>query len=153
VQKIVTFLWFDDQAEEAVHLYTSLSRNSKIRSISRYGDGGPGAKGKVMSVTFQLEGQEFMALNGGPTFKFTSAISLFVNCESQKEIDELWEKLSDGGKKGKCGWLQDRYGLSWQIIPTILGDLLNGRDAEKARRTMKVMLKMRKIKIEELKDA
>ena len=153
MQKITTFLWFDNQAEEAAKLYVSLFKNSKIGSISRYGDAGPGPKGSVMMVTFQLDGQEFMALNGGPEFKFTPAISLFVNCETQQEVDELWDKLSEGGRKDRCGWLTDKYGLSWQIIPSALGKLMSGPDPEKSKRVMKAMLQMDKIDIAGLERA
>src|SRR5438105_5838982 len=120
MQKITPFLWFDNNAEEAANFYTSIFKNSKILSISRYGEAGPGPKGSVMSATFELEGQKFMALNGGPQFTFSPAISFFVNCETQPEVDELWEKLSAGGKKNRCGWLQDKFGVSWQIVPSIL---------------------------------
>jgi predicted 3-demethylubiquinone-9 3-methyltransferase (glyoxalase superfamily) len=153
MQKITPFLWFDDKAEEAMIFYTSIFKNSRIGAVSRYGDGGPGPKGTVMSATFELNGQEFMALNGGPLFKFTEAISFFVNCESQEEVDELWEKLSEGGEGGPCGWLKDKYGLSWQIVPSILGELLQDKDAEKSSRVMQAMLKMGKIDIEKLKQA
>ena len=153
MQKITTFLWFDNQAEEAAKLYVSLFKNSKIGSISRYGDAGPGPKGSVMMVTFQLDGQEFMALNGGPEYKFTPAISLFVNCETQQEVDELWDKLSEGGRKDRCGWLTDKYGLSWQIIPSALGKLMSGPDPEKSKRVMKAMLQMDKIDIAGLERA
>jgi predicted 3-demethylubiquinone-9 3-methyltransferase (glyoxalase superfamily) len=153
MQKIVTFLWFEDKAEEAANLYVSLFKNSKIGSVHRYGDAGPGPKGSVMMVNFQLEGQEFMALNGGPHFKFTPAISLFVNCETQEEVDALWDKLSVGGRKDRCGWLQDRYGLSWQIIPTALGKLMSDPDREKSARVMKAMLQMDKIDVSKLKEA
>jgi predicted 3-demethylubiquinone-9 3-methyltransferase (glyoxalase superfamily) len=153
VQKITPFLWFDDNAEEAMNFYVSIFKNSKILSVARYGEGGPGPKGKVMTGTFQLEGQEFMALNGGPQYTFTEAISLFVSCETQPEIDELWEKLSEGGKKSQCGWLKDKYGLSWQIIPTTLGKLLRDKDPEKAKRVMQAMLQMTKIDIARLKQA
>jgi len=153
MQKITTFLWFDNQAEEAAKLYVSLFKNSKIGSISRYGDAGPGPKGSVMMVTFQLDGQEFMALNGGPEFKFTPAISLFVNCETQQEVDELWDKLSEGGRKDRCGWLTDKYGLSWQIIPTALAKLMGDPDPEKSKRVMKAMLQMDKIDIAGLERA
>src|ERR1051326_2993241 len=141
MQKITTFLWFDTQAEEAANFYVSLFKNSKILSVSRYGEAGPGPKGSVMSCTFQLEGQEFMALNGGPHFKFTPAISLFVKCTSQAEVDELWEKLSAGGKKDHCGWLTDKFGLSWQIIPVQLGELLGDRDRATDGRGMQAVLK------------
>ena len=153
MQKITPFLWFDNQAEEAANFYVSLFKNSKIGSIRRYGDAGPGLKGSVMSVIFQLEGQEFFALNGGPHFKFTPAISLFVNCENQAEVDELWEKLSAGGRKDRCGWLQDKYGLSWQIIPTALSQLMGDPDPAKSSRVMKAMLQMDKIDIARLKEA
>ncbi len=153
MQTITTFLWFDNQAEEAAKLYVSLFKNSKIGTVSRYGDAGPGPKGSVMMVTFQLDGQEFMALNGGPEFKFTPAISLFVNCETQQEVDALWDKLSEGGHKDRCGWLTDKYGLSWQIIPSALGKLMSGPDPEKSKRVMKAMLQMDKIDIVGLERA
>jgi predicted 3-demethylubiquinone-9 3-methyltransferase (glyoxalase superfamily) len=153
MQKITTFLWFDDQAEEAMNFYVSIFKNSKIGTVARYGDAGPGPKGTVMTVTFQLEGQDFMALNGGPLFKFTEAISFFVNCETQEEIDELWEKLSAGGGEGRCGWLKDKYGLSWQIIPTALGEMLQDKDPEKSRRVMQAMLQMDKLDIARLRQA
>jgi predicted 3-demethylubiquinone-9 3-methyltransferase (glyoxalase superfamily) len=153
MQKITPFLWFDDQAEEAVNFYTSIFKNSRIGSISRYGEEGPGGKGKVMTATFQLDGQEFMALNGGPVFTFSPAVSFFVNCETQEEVDELWERLSEGGEKGQCGWLKDKFGVSWQIVPTILGELLNDPDAEKASRVTKAMLQMNKLDIKILKQA
>ena len=124
MNKITPFLWFDDKAEEAVHFYTSIFKNSKIGSVTRYGEGGPGPNGTVMSATFQLDGQEFIALNGGPHFTFSPAISFLVNCEAQEEVDQLWEKLSEGGEKQRCGWLKDKYGLSWQIVPTVLGEML-----------------------------
>jgi len=153
MQKITPFLWFDDKAEEATHFYVSLFKNSKINSVSRYGDAGPGPKGKVMTVAFQLNGQQFTALNGGPLFKFTEAISLLVNCESQQGVDELWEKLSAGGEKSRCGWLKDKYGLSWQIIPTALGKLMSDPDREKAGRVMQAMMQMDKIDIKRLEQA
>ncbi len=153
MQKITPFLWFDGQAEEAMNFYVSVFKNSKVGRVSRYGEAGPGPKGTVMSATFQLDGQDFFALNGGPQFVFTPAISFFVNCETQQEVDELWHKLSEGGKKERCGWLKDRYGLSWQIIPSILGKLLQDPDAEKAKRVMQAMLQMDKIDIERLKQA
>jgi predicted 3-demethylubiquinone-9 3-methyltransferase (glyoxalase superfamily) len=145
MQKITPFLWFDGNAEEAANYYISIFKNSKMGKISRYGDAGPGPKGSVMSVTFQIEGQEFFALNGGPQFKFTPAISFFVNCETQKEVDELWEKLSAGGRTDRCGWLQDKFGVSWQVIPTILGQLLGDKDPQRAKRAMQAMLQMTKI--------
>jgi predicted 3-demethylubiquinone-9 3-methyltransferase (glyoxalase superfamily) len=154
MQKIVTFLWFDDKAEEAANLYVSLFKDSKIRSIERYGKAGPGPQGSVMTVSFQLQGQEFIALNGGPHFHFTPAISLFVNCETQEEVDELWDKLSaSGGRKDRCGWLQDKYGLSWQIIPTALRKLMSDPDPEKSSRVMKAMLQMDKIDVRKLQAA
>lgn len=153
MQKITPFLWFDNQAEDAMKFYTSIFKNSKIGRVTRYGDAGPGPKGTAMSATFELEGQEFMALNGGPQFKFSPAISFFVNCKTQDEVDELWEKLSAGGKTERCGWLTDKFGLSWQVIPTILGELLQDKDAEKSKRVMKAMLQMDKIDIAALKRA
>jgi predicted 3-demethylubiquinone-9 3-methyltransferase (glyoxalase superfamily) len=153
-QKITTYLWFDHQAEEAARFYTSIFENSKILNVSRYGDAGPGPKGSAMMVTFQLEGQEFMALNGGPHFKFNEAISLFVNCDTQQEVDELWSKLTAGGEQeSQCGWLKDKFGLSWQIIPSALMRLMGDKDTQKSRRVMEAMLKMRKIDIEELEHA
>jgi predicted 3-demethylubiquinone-9 3-methyltransferase (glyoxalase superfamily) len=154
MQKITTFLWFDDDAEEAMKFYTSLFKNSKILSTSRYPEGSPGKAGLLMTGTFQLEGQEFMALNAGPEFKFTEAISLFVNCESQQEVDDLWAKLTaDGGEESQCGWLKDKFGLSWQIIPRQLGEMLGDKDPAKAKRAMDAMLKMRKIDIKALERA
>ena len=153
MQKIRPFLWFDGNAEEAMNFYVSIFKNSKVGNVSRYGDAGPGPKGTVMSATFELDGQEFMALNGGPTYKFTPAISFFVNCETQQEVDELWEKLSAGGKKDRCGWLQDKFGLSWQIIPSALGRLLGDKDRAKAQRVMQAMLQMDKIDIKRLEEA
>jgi predicted 3-demethylubiquinone-9 3-methyltransferase (glyoxalase superfamily) len=153
MQKIIPYLWFDDKAEEAVNLYVSVFKDSKIVRLTRYGEAGPGPKGTVMSAAFQLEGQDFLALNGGPLFAFTPAISLFVNCETQQEVDELWEKLSAGGKKERCGWLKDKYGLSWQIIPSVLGKLLQGKDPKKAQKVMQAMLQMDKIDIKTLQQA
>jgi predicted 3-demethylubiquinone-9 3-methyltransferase (glyoxalase superfamily) len=153
MQKITPFLWFDDKAEEAMNFYVSIFKNSKVGRVTRYGEAGPGPKGTVMSATFQLERQEFFALNGGPLFSFTPAISFFVNCETQQEVDELWESLSAGGKEERCGWLKDKYGLSWQIVPSILGQLLHDKDATKAQRVMQAMLQMNKIDIEGLKQA
>ncbi|HWK05149.1 MAG TPA: VOC family protein [Puia sp.] len=153
MQKITTFLWFDNNAEEAMNFYTSLFKNSKILNVTRNGDAGPGPKGSVLTATFQLEGQQFMALNGGPIFKFTEAISLFVSCETQQEVDTLWEQLSEGGAKSQCGWLKDRFGLSWQIIPTALGKLMNDPDPVKAQRVMMAMLKMTKIDVAGLQKA
>lgn len=153
MQKIITHLWFDNQAEEAVNFYISIFQNSKIVSIHRYGETGPGPKDSVMSMTFQLDGQTFMALNGGPHFSFSPAISFFVNCETQKEVDELWEKLSANGEKGACGWLTDKYGVSWQIVPTVLGELLHDPDPVKSQRVMQAMLQMKKLDIDELTKA
>jgi predicted 3-demethylubiquinone-9 3-methyltransferase (glyoxalase superfamily) len=153
MQKITPFLWFDGKAEEAVQFYTSIFKNSKVGEVRRYGDAGPGPKGSVMTASFQIEGQEFIALNGGPLFKFTPAISFFVDCETQREVDELWEKLSDGGETQQCGWLTDRFGISWQIIPKALGELMGDKDPKKAQRVMQAMLKMVKIDVEGLKRA
>ena len=153
MQKITPFLWFDNQAEEAMNLYVSLFKNSKVLGVSRYGEGGPGPAGTVMTATFQLDGQEFMVLNGGPEFKFTEAISLFVNCETQEEVDELWEKLSEGGEISQCGWLKDKYGLPWQIVPTALGEMLGDPDLKKAQSVMQAMLQMTKIDIAALRRA
>lgn len=147
------FYWFDNQAEEAINFYVSIFKNAKIGGVTRNGDAGPGPKETVMSATFQLEGQEFFALNGGPHFKFSPAISMFVDCKTQLEVDELWEKLSVGGEKQPCGWVQDKFGLSWQIIPSALGELMNDPDPVKAGRVMQAMLKMTKIDIEGLKRA
>ena len=153
MQKITPFLWFDDKAEEAANLYVSIFKNSRVGRVTRYGEGAPGPKGKVMSVTFELDGQEFYALNGGPMFSFTPAISFFVNCETQKEVDELWRNLSAGGEESRCGWLKDRYGLSWQIIPSVLGKMLQDKDGKKAKRVMEAMLQMGKIDINRLQQA
>jgi predicted 3-demethylubiquinone-9 3-methyltransferase (glyoxalase superfamily) len=153
MKRITPFLWFDGKAEEAMKFYVSIFKNSKIVEVTRYGEGSPGQPGTVMSATFQLDGQDFFALNGGPQFKFSPAISFFVNCETQQEVDELWEKLSEGGEKERCGWLKDKYGLSWQIVPSVLGQLLGDKDAEKARRVMEAMLQMDKIDIGLLKRA
>ncbi len=157
MQKITPCLWFDDQAEEAVNFYASIFNNSKIGTITRYGEAGAEAsgrpKGSVMTIIFQLEGQEFMALNGGPVFTFSPAISLMVNCETQEEVDELWEKLSEGGAIQQCGWLQDKYGVSWQIVPTVLGEMLQDKDAEKSERVMRAMLPMTKLDIRTLEQA
>jgi len=133
MQKITPFLWFDGKAEEAMRFYVSIFKNSKVGAITRYGDAGPGPKGTVMVVTFQLDGQEFIALNGGPQFTFSPAISFVVNCETQEEVDAFWEKLSEGGEKLQCGWLRDKYGLSWQIVPTVLGEMMQDKDAEKSQ--------------------
>lgn len=153
MQKITPFLWFDHEAEEAMNFYVSIFKNSKVLSVSRYGEGGPGPAGSVMTATFQLEGQEFMALNGGPDHKFSEAISFFVDCETQEEVNELWNKLTEGGEAGPCGWLKDKYGLSWQIIPSVLGELLNDPDPVRAQSVMKAMLQMQKIDIAALQKA
>lgn len=153
-QKITPFLWFNDKAEEAINFYVSLFDNSRVLSITRYGATGPGPEGTVMTASFQLAGQEFVALNGGPHFKFTEAVSFVVNCESQEEVDRFWEQLTaDGGEESQCGWLKDRYGLSWQIVPTILTKLLQNPDKEKSSRVMQAMLKMKKIEIPKLLEA
>jgi len=152
--KITPFLWFDNSAEQAAQFYTSIFRNSKILQTSRYPEGAPGPKGSVMTMKFELNGQEFIALNGGPHFKFNEAISFEVNCETQKEIDEYWEKLtSGGGKEVQCGWLKDKYGLSWQIVPAALGQLMAYKDPKKAKRVTQAMMKMVKLDIEALKKA
>ena len=154
MQKITPYLWFDGQAEEAANFYTSIFKNSKILTISRYPEGAPGLAGKVMIATFELDGQEFTALNGGPQYKFTEAISFLVNCRTQKEVDDLWEKLTaNGGEEGPCGWLKDKFGVSWQIIPTALGEMLSDPNPSKAQRVMEAMLKMKKIEIPVLQQA
>jgi predicted 3-demethylubiquinone-9 3-methyltransferase (glyoxalase superfamily) len=153
MQKITPFLWFDGKAEEAMNFYVSIFKNSKAGSITRYGEEGPGPKGTVMVATFRLDGQEFVALNGGPQFTFTPAVSFVVNCESQEEVDHFWEKLSAGGEKIQCGWLKDKFGLSWQVVPTILGELLQDKNAEKSQRVMKAMMQMQKIDIKALRQA
>ena len=147
MQKITPFLWFDGKAEEAANFYVSIFKNSRILNITRYGEAGPGPKGSVMTVVFELDGEQFIALNGGPQFKFTEAISFSVNCKTQGEVDKFWEKLSQGGEEGPCGWLKDKYGLSWQINPTILGEMLQDSNPEKSKRVMEAMLKMKKIDI------
>lgn len=157
MQKITPFLWFDGNAEEAVNLYISIFKNSKIGSISRYSE--EAAKvarrpvGSVMVISFQLDGQQFIALNGGPEFKFTEAISFLVNCETQEEVDKLWQKLSEGGKQDHCGWLKDKFGVSWQVVPTVLDKLMSGADAQRTSRVMKTMLQMDKIVINDLQRA
>jgi predicted 3-demethylubiquinone-9 3-methyltransferase (glyoxalase superfamily) len=153
MQKITPFLWFNSNAEDAANFYVSIFKNAKVGRVTRYGDAGPGPKGTAMSVTFVLDGQEFYALNGGPKYSFTPAISLFVNCKTQEEVDDLWEKLSAGGRKDRCGWLTDKFGLSWQIIPTALGQMLGDNDPEKAKRVMQAMLQMTKIEINGLRQA
>ena len=157
MQKITPFLWFDDKAEEAANFYVSLFKNSKIGDITRYDEAAAKASGRpsgsVMVIEFQLEGQKFVGLNGGPHFKFTEAVSFVVNCETQQEVDEFWEKLSKGGEESQCGWLKDRYGLSWQVVPTILPKLFQNKDPEQTQRVMKAMLQMKKIDIAKLKEA
>ncbi len=154
MQKIVPFLWFEDnKAEEAVNFYTSIFKNSKILNIVRYGEAGPGKEGSVMSVTFQLEGQEFYALNDNPQFKFTEALSLFVNCDTQEEVDELWEKLKEEGMVLGPGWVKDKFGLAWQIVPTVLIEYLSDPDPEKSQRVMQAMMQMNKLDIEKLEQA
>ena len=153
MKQITPFLWFDKEAEQAANFYVSVFPNSKLGSIARYGEAGPGEAGTVMTVDFELNGQRFVALNGGPEFKFTEAVSFVISCESQEEVDNYWEKLSEGGDEGPCGWLKDRYGLSWQVVPTVLIELLNDSDRAKAQRVMSAMLQMRKIEIEPLRRA
>jgi len=153
MQKINPFLWFDHEAEEAARFYTSIFPDSKIKNVSRYGADGPGVPGSVMTVAFQIHGQDFIALNGGPQFQFTPAISFLVHCETQEEVDTLWEKLLDGGAAEQCGWLRDRYGVSWQIVPTVLGAMLGDKDPEKAKRVVAAMFEMRKLDIAALKRA
>ncbi len=153
MQKITTFLWFDNQAEEATKFYTSIFKDSKIGKIMRYNEAGPGVPGTVMTINFWLDGQEFIALNGGPDYHFTEAVSLFVNCKDQAEVDYFWEKLSEGGEKGPCGWLKDKYGLSWQVVPAILMEMLGDKDAVRAENVNRAMLKMNKLDIQGLKKA
>ncbi|HJU67952.1 MAG TPA: VOC family protein [Gemmatimonadaceae bacterium] len=151
--RITPFLWYDTQAEEAAKFYASIFKNSKIGKVSRYGEAGPGPAGTAMTVQFELDGQPFIALNGGPEFKFTEAVSFSIACKTQDEVDYYWEKLSDGGEEGRCGWLKDKFGLSWQVNPTILGEMLSDPDPQKAKRAMNAMLKMKKIDIATLKRA
>ncbi len=153
MQKITTFLWFNNNAEEAINFYISIFPNSRLLSATRNGDNGPGPKGSILIATFELEGQQFMALNGGPMFQFTEAISLYVSCQSQEEVDSLWAKLCEGGSEQRCGWLKDKFGLSWQIIPDTLGKLMSDPDPQKSRRVMEAMLKMNKFDIAALKAA
>jgi predicted 3-demethylubiquinone-9 3-methyltransferase (glyoxalase superfamily) len=153
MQKITPFLWFDGKAEEAMNFYVSIFKNAKIVGVTRYGEAGPGPKGTVMTAKFELNGQEFVALNGGPQFTFTEAISFVVNCATQQEVDEFWEKLSEGGEKSRCGWLKDKYGLSWQVVPTVLVEMIQDKDAEKSKRVMQAMLQMDKLDINTLKQA
>ena len=153
MQKITPFLWFDTQAEEAANFYVSIFKNAKVLGIARYGEAGPGPKGSVLTVQFELEGQKFTALNGGPQFQFTEAVSFVVNCTNQEEVDHFWEQLLEGGKESQCGWLKDKYGMSWQIVPKALVELLQDKDPAKANRVMQAMMKMIKIDIETLKRA
>ena len=153
MKKITPCLWFDGKAEEAMNFYASIFKNSKRLRIMRYGEAGPGPKASVLSVTVELDGQEFIALNGGPQFTFSPATSFFVNCKTQAEVDEFWEKLSAGGERQRCGWLKDKYGVSWQIVPSVLGDMLQDKDAAKSKRVMEAMLKMDKLDIAGLRQA
>ncbi len=153
LQKITPFLWFDTQAEEAAVFYTSIFKNSKIMAVTRCGDHGPGPRGSVLTVAFELDGQTFTALNAGPRFKFSEAISFVVNCETQKEVDEMWARLSAGGQESQCGWLKDQFGLSWQIVPVVLGEMMQDKDAERAGRVMQALLQMKKIDIDVLRKA
>ena len=157
IQKITPFMWLDDNAEEAARFYTSIFKKSKIIDVTHYGESGAEAsgrpKGTVMTVTFELEGQRFMALNGGPVFKFSPAISFLVSCETQKEVDNLWEKLSEGGEVEQCGWLKDKFGVSWQIVPSVLGEMMQDKDAEKSEKVMKALIQMKKIDIQSLQKA
>ena len=153
MQKISPFLWFDHQAEEAMHFYVSIFKNSKVLGLTRYGEAGPGPAGSVMIASFELEGQQFTALNGGPQFKFTEAISFVVDCRDQADVDVLWDKLSAGGEAGQCGWLKDKFGLSWQIVPTVLIEQINDPDPEKSTRVMRAMFEMTRIDIAKLQKA
>jgi len=153
MQKITPFLWFDNKAEEAANFYVSIFKNSKVMNVVRYGEAGPGPKGSVMIATFQLDGQDFTALNGGPQFTFSPAVSFVVDCKTQQEVDELWERLSEGGEKMQCGWLKDKYGLSWQIVPSILPELMQTNDEKKSQNVMKAMLQMTKLDIQRLQQA
>ena len=153
MQKITPFLWFDNQAEEAMHFYVSIFKNSTAGGVTRYGEVGPGPKGSVMTATFEIQGQQFTALNGGPYFKFNEAVSFVVDCKDQAEVDEMWESLSEGGEKGQCGWLKDKYGLSWQVVPRTLIEFINDPDPAKSNRVMQAMMQMTKIDIEKLKQA
>ena len=153
MQKITPFLWYDREAEEAANYYVSLFPNSRVHTVSRYGEAGPGPKGSVMTVVFELDGQEFIALNGGPQFTFNESVSFVVNCETQQEVDSFWGRLSEGGEKGPCGWLKDRYGLSWQVVPRGLDELITDPDPERARRATEAMLQMTKLDIDALRRA
>ena len=151
--KITPFLWFNDNAEEAANFYTSVFANSRILGVTRYGDTGPGPRGSVMTVKFEIDGQELVALNGGPLFRFTEAISFVVNCDDQQEIDLFWEKLSAGGEKSRCGWLKDKFGLSWQVVPTQLTEMTSGDNPERADRVMRALLQMDKLDLSRLQAA
>jgi predicted 3-demethylubiquinone-9 3-methyltransferase (glyoxalase superfamily) len=153
IQKITPFLWFDSQAEEAVNFYVSVFAHSRIEAVTRYGDSGPGPKGSVMTVAFELDGQKFTALNGGPHFKFTEAVSFVVHCETQQEVDDFWAKLTEGGQEVQCGWLRDKYGLSWQIVPAVFLEMIKDPDAGRKERVMKAMMKMKKLDIAGLEEA
>ncbi|HEY7728682.1 MAG TPA: VOC family protein [Candidatus Eisenbacteria bacterium] len=153
MQKITACLWFDGEAEEAARFYASIFRNSRVGRIARYGEGGPRPKGSVLTVEFQLDGQKFLALNGGPQFKFTEAVSFIVNCETQKEADRMWDELSAGGEEVQCGWLKDRYGVSWQIVPTILGRMMSDPDPARTERVLQAVLRMKKLDIKALREA
>jgi predicted 3-demethylubiquinone-9 3-methyltransferase (glyoxalase superfamily) len=153
MQKITPFLWFDHEAEEAARFYTTVFKNSRIVAVTYYGEAGPGPQGSVMTVEFELDGQKFMALNGGPIYKFTEAVSFVVNCENQQEVDEMWEKLSDGGGEIQCGWLKDKYGLAWQIVPTVFFEMIQDQDAERKERVMRAMFQMKKLDIAGLEAA
>lgn len=152
-QKVTPFLWFDDNAEEATNFYVSIFKNSKVLSVVRYGEAGPGVAGTVMTIVFRLDGQEFIALNAGPQFTFSEAISFVIDCQTQEKVDQFWEKLSEGGEKGQCGWLKDKFGLSWQVVPTVLGELMQDDDPEKVNRVMQAMLQMTKLDIATLEHA
>lgn len=153
MQKISPFLWYENNAEEAAKLYTSVFKNSRIKETARYGEAGPGPEGTVMTVVFELDGHEFIALNGGPHFKFNEAVSFVVTCRDQEEVDHYWSKLSDGGQESMCGWLKDKYGLSWQIVPETLDKMLTDKDPEKANKTMQAMLQMKKLDVKKLEEA
>jgi len=153
IQKITPFLWFDNQAEDAARFYASVFPNSKIEAVARYGEAGPGPAGSVMTVAFELDGQKFTALNGGPHFKFTEAISFVVNCETQQEVDEYWAKLTEGGQEVQCGWLKDKYGLSWQIVPAVMVEMIKDKDAARSQRVVKAMMQMKKLDIARLQEA
>ena len=153
MQKITPFLWFNDQAEEAANFYISVFKNSKLDDVVRNGENGPGPKGSALTASFTLDGQQFVALNGGPHFKFTEAVSFVISCQDQEEIDYYWQKLSEGGEESRCGWLKDKYGLSWQVVPAAMGKLLSNPDPEKSKRTMQALMKMNKLDIAALENA